>query len=141
MMLETYRGNVYPWQCDILNHMNVQFYMAKFDEGAWQFFAQIGLTNQYFLSQNAGIVAMEQRIQYFKELVAGDQVYIKSELLEIRRKSVRFRHLMYNMATNEVAAEMEVIGVHLNTKTRKSTEFPPEIKAKFQVAFETQKED
>ena len=64
---------------------------------------------------------------------------MKSELLEVRRKSVRFRHLLYNMGTGEVAAEMEGIGVHLNTKTRKSTEFPPAIKAKLQIAFESQK--
>ena len=135
-MLETYRGNVYPWQCDILNHMNVQFYMAKFDEAAWQFFAQIGMDTKYFLNENAGIVAMEQHIKYKKELVAGDLVIIKSELLEVRRKSVQFRHVLYKMETGEIAAEMEGIGVHLNTKTRKSCEFPPEIKAKLQLALE-----
>ena len=28
----THMGTVYPWQADHMNHMNVQFYTAKFDE-------------------------------------------------------------------------------------------------------------
>jgi acyl-CoA thioester hydrolase len=32
----TYRGTVYPWQCDHMGHMNVMWYVAKFDEASWQ---------------------------------------------------------------------------------------------------------
>ena len=32
-MLKTYVGAVYPWQCDQVGHMNVAFYVARFDEG------------------------------------------------------------------------------------------------------------
>jgi acyl-CoA thioester hydrolase len=28
----TYRGTVYPWQCDHIGHMNVMWYVGKFDE-------------------------------------------------------------------------------------------------------------
>ena len=28
----TYRGVVYPWQCDHMGHMNVMWYAGKFDE-------------------------------------------------------------------------------------------------------------
>ncbi len=30
--IETYRGVVYPWQMDQMDHMNVQFYTARFDQ-------------------------------------------------------------------------------------------------------------
>lgn len=28
----TYRGVVYPWQCDHMGHMNAMWYVGKFDE-------------------------------------------------------------------------------------------------------------
>ena len=31
----TYRGVVYPWDCDHMGHMNVMRYVGKFDEATW----------------------------------------------------------------------------------------------------------
>jgi acyl-CoA thioester hydrolase len=28
----TYRGTIYPWHCDHMGHMNVMWYVGKFDE-------------------------------------------------------------------------------------------------------------
>ena len=35
----TYRGTVYPWQCDHVGHMNIMWYVGKFDEANWNLFA------------------------------------------------------------------------------------------------------
>ena len=43
----TFQGTVYPWQCDQLGHMNVMYYMGRFDEATWNFFFQFGLTSSY----------------------------------------------------------------------------------------------
>ena len=43
-LVDTYRGAVYPWHCDHMGHMNVMWYVGKFDEATWQFFALLGLT-------------------------------------------------------------------------------------------------
>jgi hypothetical protein len=40
----TYRGTVYPWQCDHVGHMNIMWYVGKFDEANWNFLARPGLT-------------------------------------------------------------------------------------------------
>ena len=40
----TYRGAVQVWQCDHMGHMNVMWYVGKFDEGTWNFFASLGIT-------------------------------------------------------------------------------------------------
>jgi acyl-CoA thioester hydrolase len=31
----TYRGVVYPWHCDHMGHMNVMWYVGRFDEATW----------------------------------------------------------------------------------------------------------
>ena len=40
----TYRGTIYPWHCDHMGHMNVMWYVGKFDEATWHLFAQTGIT-------------------------------------------------------------------------------------------------
>jgi hypothetical protein len=37
----TYRGTVYPWQCDHVGHMNIMWYVGKFDEANWNLFARV----------------------------------------------------------------------------------------------------
>lgn len=38
----TYKGAVYPWQCDHIGHMNVMWYVGKFDEANWNFLLHLG---------------------------------------------------------------------------------------------------
>jgi len=40
----TYKGCVYPWQCDQVGHMNIMWYVGKFDEANWNHMARVGLT-------------------------------------------------------------------------------------------------
>jgi len=78
---ETYRGVVYPWQCDHMGHMNVMWYVGKFDEATWVFFDRIGLTREFLAAQARGMAAVDQRITYRRELRAGDVVAVDTTLL------------------------------------------------------------
>jgi len=128
-MLETYRGTVYPWHCDHMEHMNVMWYVSKFDEGTWNFFSRLGMTPNFMRTNNRGMAAVDQRIAYQRELHAGDTVAIRSGVIEVREKLVRFFHEMRNGETNEVAAITLLVGVHMNTQTRKSCALPESVAA------------
>lgn len=129
MQTLTYKGVVYPWQCDQMGHMNVAFYTAKFDEATWNLFAELGITSTYLRDQQAGMAAVEQRTLYRKELLAGDVVEVRSQILEIRDKVIRFQHEMRNIETNTVAATTELTAVHMDRKTRKSCPLPQAVRA------------
>ncbi|MFD1657814.1 acyl-CoA thioesterase [Streptomyces caeni] len=122
----TYRGTVYPWHCDHMGHMNVMWYVGKFDEATWNLMSHIGITPAYLRSDHRGMVAVDQQISYRRELVAGDVVLVRSAILEVRDKVMRFRHQMENAATGEVAAVTVLTGVHLDTRTRRSCPLPAE---------------
>ena len=124
----TYRGTVYPWQCDHVGHMNIMWYVGKFDEANWNLFARIGLTPSYLRESGRGMAAVQQNITYKRELLAGDIVEIKSTLLEIREKSIRFVHEMCNAETGEIAATCEITGVHMDRQARKSIPFADTIR-------------
>ena len=74
----TYRGTVYPWQCDHVGHMNIMWYVGKFDEANWNFFARLGLTPTYLRESGRGMAAVQQNISCKRELLAGDIVEITS---------------------------------------------------------------
>jgi acyl-CoA thioester hydrolase len=124
----TYRGTVYPWQCDHVGHMNIMWYVGKFDEANWNLFARIGLTPSYLRQSGRGMAAVQQTISYKREMLAGDVVEITSELLEIGTKSIRFRHEMRNAETGEVAAICETTGVHIDRQARKAVPFDDDIR-------------
>lgn len=123
----TYRGTVYPWECDHMGHMNVRFYVAKFDEATWQLFALLGITPSYMREQNRGMAAVEQNITYQRELRPGDIITIRSGFLEIREKVFRLLHEMRNEETGEIAATTVLTGVHMDTLERRACPFPGEI--------------
>src|SRR5262245_84672 len=83
----TYRGVVYPWQCDHMGHMNVMWYVGKFDEASWQLLSMLGLTPSRLRKEGAAMAAVEQRVDYKRELHAGEAVTIRSALLEVKEKS------------------------------------------------------
>src|SRR6201997_1319678 len=124
----TYRGTVYPWQCDHVGHMNIMWYVGKFDEANWNFFARLGLTPTYLRESGRGMAGVQQNIAYKRELFAGDIVEVKSRLLELRDKSIRFLHEMRNAETGEIAATCEITAVHLDRQAHKSIPFPPAIR-------------
>ncbi len=123
----TYRGMIYPWQCDHMGHMNVMWYTSKFDEATWNLMALIGVTPTYMREQNRGMAAVQQNTAYKKELAAGDLIIVRSRILEVREKVIRFQHELINDEHNEVAATSELTGVHIDLHTRKACPFPPEI--------------
>jgi acyl-CoA thioester hydrolase len=123
----TYRGVVHPWHCDIMGHMNVVWYVSKFDEASWQFASMLGLNNAYFTKKHMGIAALQQNITYKSEIVAGSTVTVRSGVLAMKEKVVRFIHEMRNDTTGEVSAIMVLTAVHFNTRKRKSCPFPKDV--------------
>ena len=57
-MIETYRGAVYPWHCDHMGHMNVMWYVSKFDEATWNLFSELGVTSDFLREQNRAMAAV-----------------------------------------------------------------------------------
>lgn len=126
-LIETYRGTVYPWHCDHMNHMNVMWYVGKFDEGTWNFFAHLGMSPTFMRDNHCGMVAVDQRIAYQRELHAGDTVAIRSGVIEVRDKALRFFHEMRNTESGEICAITLLVGVHMDTVARRSRDLPREI--------------
>src|SRR4030095_6793672 len=124
----TYRGIVYPWHCDHMGHMNVMWYAGKFDEACWQLLAMIGLHPSRFAEDGTGMAAVEQHIQYKRELYTGDAVTIQSAVLDVKDKSIHMLHKMVHDGTGEIAATTVVVGVHIDARVRKLIRLPDDVR-------------
>jgi acyl-CoA thioester hydrolase len=127
VLVETHRGTVYPWQCDHMGHMNVMWYVGKFDEATWNLFALMGITAAFLRERGRGMAAVQQNITYRRELYAGETIVVRSAFLEVRQKVARFVHEMYNAESGVLAAVCHLTGVHIDSSTRKSCAFPEDI--------------
>ena len=124
----TYKGAIYPWHCDHMGHMNVMWYASKFDEACWQLLGMLGLDRSRFAEDVTAMAAVEQRIQYKRELYPGDAVTIQSALLEVKDKSIHMLHKMVHDASGEVAATTVVVAVHIDARVRKAIRIPEDVR-------------
>ena len=126
----THRGTIYPWQCDHMGHMNVMWYTAKFDEASWQLLSRVGLSRARMQRESIGMAAVEQHLQYKRELRAGDAITVRSSVLEVNDKSVRVSHELRNDETGEVAATAVIVAVHIDAIARKALPLPEDVRAR-----------
>jgi acyl-CoA thioester hydrolase len=129
----TYRGTIYPWHCDHMGHMNVMWYVGKFDEATWHLLASVGLSALRMREENMGMVAVEQRIEYKRELLAGDLITIRSGFQEVREKVVLFFHEMTNEQTQEISARTFLTGVCLDTNSRRARVLPSDVRERIAI--------
>ncbi len=129
-LILTYRGAVYPRHLDHMGHMNVQFYVAKFDEAVWHLFDRIGVTADYIREHGRGMAAVEMNIRYLKELGAGDLVSVRSGLLRVGGRSLDLVQEMRLGEAGELTAVQKITAVHLDRQARRAAPFPEEVAAR-----------
>ncbi len=135
-MIEAYRRIVYPNQLDHMDHMNVQRYLSKFDEGTWPLFSLVDITNSYIHDNNKGMAALEQTTKYKAEVMAGDLLVVKSKILEVKDKTIRFIHTMVHADSQSEGVTTELVAVHLDRQKRKGCSLPEDIRSRCEALIE-----
>ncbi|MBV8724002.1 MAG: acyl-CoA thioesterase [Candidatus Eremiobacteraeota bacterium] len=131
----TYRGTVFPWQCDHMGHMNVMWYVGKFDEATWNLLAAVGITPAYLRETNRGMAGVQQNIAYKRELFAGAIVEVWSHFVSFGERKCVFVHEMRDGESGEVCATCELTAVHIDRTTRRAVPFPRELRMLAETAL------
>jgi len=79
------------------------------------------------------MAALEQNIQYKRELRAGDVIEIRSGVLELGNKTMRITHEMRHFTGGWVAARTTILATYFDTIARKSTPLPDPVREKAQT--------
>ncbi len=124
----TYRGAVMTWECDSNHHMNVMYYINKFEHAGRNFDIELGLFESNDVDQK-GIVVLEQQVKYINEVFEDDLLYVQSRLLAIGNKAFTVFHEMYNTRSEALVSTMKIVLVGFDKKERKALPFPEDRKA------------
>lgn len=124
----TYKGAAMTWECDSNRHMNVMYYINKFELAGRSFNLEMGTADMVADNLNMGIVVLEQQIRYLKEVFEDDWLHIESSLMDIGNKAFTVFHEMYRTRTKEKVSTMKAVVVLFDKVNRKALPFPNDLK-------------
>ena len=120
----TYKGAVQTSECDSNGHMNVMYYINKFELAGRNCGSEFGLKKEYLEKHNLGIAVVEQNIQYKKEVFEDDLIIVRSRAKGYTDKVMNFVHTMYNVENDQISAVMDIKLVVFDLEKRKAIQLP-----------------
>ena len=119
---------VLPEWIDYNGHMNVAYYVLAFDHGVNAFMQFIGISPAYIEQRRASTFTLEMHVSYIRELRVGDPLRLNCQLLDFDTKRVHYFLRMHHAEDDYLAAVSEQIMVHVDLETRRSSEFPDDVR-------------
>ncbi len=128
-----YRSQVVPEWIDYNGHMNVAYYVLAFDRATDHLFDHLGLGETYRQATHHSIFALEAHVTYQRELRAGDAFLVETRLIDADRKRLHLFHSMLKEETSEVAATIELMGLHVDLAGPRSAPIPDDAFARIET--------
>jgi acyl-CoA thioesterase FadM len=122
--IETYRGSVAPWECDMTEHFTVAYYFDRFADATLALLEDLGIGLTYMQGERMGSATVACNTRYLRELRAGDALHIESALLSVDGKRLEAGHRVYDSATGELCTEMRQTLIHMHLDRRQAMAVP-----------------
>ncbi|MEL6670751.1 MAG: thioesterase family protein [Bacteroidota bacterium] len=124
----TYLGAVQTWQCDSNRHMNVMYYVNKYELAGRQMISRLGFTQEVLQAHQWGIVVVKQEIDYHKEAFEDTLLRIESCLVKIGVSSFTIQHDMRKVETGERVGKALITMAAIDLTMRKAVRLKASIK-------------
>src|SRR5438876_2644949 len=113
--IETYRGTVPPWECDVTEHFTIAYYFARLEEAEPNLADALGLGERL----RAGGFARRLDVRFARELRAGSSFQIESAPLAVD-DGLRLGHRFVDSANGEtvtwIAEHWDLAAAPLSTE-------------------------
>ena len=126
--LELATLTVLPEWIDYNGHMNVSYYVLAFDQGVDAFMELIGISPANIEQRQTSTFTLEMHVNFLHELRLGDPLRLNCQLLDFDTKRVHYFLHMHHAEDDYLAAVSEQIMVHVDLETRRSSEFPDDVR-------------
>jgi acyl-CoA thioesterase FadM len=97
--LETYRGVVNPWECDVVQHFTIAYYFDRLADATRNFFDFTGVEGDVVANVRHGPVRGHAVFQ--QELRAGSGLHILTAVMGIDACALRLAHQIVNSTTGK----------------------------------------
>jgi acyl-CoA thioester hydrolase len=118
--VESYRGQVLASECDLLSHMNIQFYISRLSHATWTMCYFIGMTPEEIKGGKRALATVQQDSTYLAELMAGDIIHMETGVLQSSHKTISLRHRLFNSSTGKLVFENTSTVVYMDLDQRKA---------------------
>jgi acyl-CoA thioester hydrolase len=128
--MESYRGQVLMRECDLLGHMNMQFYGSRISLAMCTMFHAIGLDPENLNNSKRGLAVVHQDTRYIAELHAGDIIHMESAVVGSSEKTVTFDHRLYNSVDGTLVFSSRMTSAYMDLDSRKAISLSATIRQK-----------
>jgi len=105
--METYRGTVYRWEVDNVDHFTVAFYFARFEDATLELLHAVGLDPAALGGTGRACATLECRTRYLRELRVGDILHIRSGVIDAGEDSLVLGHEVYDSGDGTLCTSVE----------------------------------
>lgn len=121
---------VEPQWIDYNGHLNMAYYNVLFDRCIDEAFHGLGLGPDYLASANASFFTAQAHVSYFRELSAGDPVYVTLALIDADAKRTHVFQQLRHAEQDFLSATCEQLHLHVDMATKRVCRFPADILAR-----------
>ncbi|WP_417840854.1 thioesterase family protein [Terasakiella sp.] len=121
---------------DYNGHMNVANYVLVFDHSTDALLETFELGEAYRQRENKSFFVVESHVTYENEVKKDDLLVVKSKLLGYDTKRLQIFHEMFLGETGEKCATNEIMVLHVDMGTRKTTEIAERFKPLLQTGVD-----
>ncbi|MCG6951843.1 MAG: thioesterase family protein [Betaproteobacteria bacterium] len=118
------RAVVRPEWIDYNGHMNVGYFSVVFDVAADAFLEFLGFTQAFRSQYGSTTFALEQHLNFLREVNEGDTLRFEARLLDFDAKRFHFYQEMFRVGDHRPAASCEGLSAHVSTATRRTAPMP-----------------
>ena len=125
---------VRPEWVDYNGHMNVAYYVLVFDHGTDAALDRLGLGEVYREATSGSVFVGEAHITYEQEVHAGQRLTVSSRVLGYDSRRLILYHEMFAEGLDGVVATNEVLCLHVDLRSRRTSPIPPEVRERIEAA-------
>ncbi|HXJ77853.1 MAG TPA: thioesterase family protein [Candidatus Methylomirabilis sp.] len=120
--LETYRGTVYRWEVDNVDHFTVAYYFERFEDATLALLHALGLDPEALAETGEACAMLDSHVRYLRELRMGDILHIRSGVIDTAGDALMIGHQVFDSADGalctSVAQRMGLMQARSRTPVR-----------------------
>ena len=117
------------WE-DMNGHVNVQHYLALYDQAGWPMLERLGIDPNYFLNERQGFFDLEHHVWYLAEMHIGDQVSAHVRVLARSEKRLHGLVFLVNVTRCQLSSVVEFVATGADLESRRTAALPDAVAAR-----------
>jgi acyl-CoA thioesterase FadM len=93
---ETYRGTVYRWEVDNVDHFTVAYYFERIEDATLALLPALGLDQEALDGAGLTCATLDCHVRYLRELKVGDIVHVRSGVIDVASDGLLLGHQIFD---------------------------------------------